>query len=73
MLQVALLEWTDDLEVFILKGYGKSLNYRMGVPLLEDIVQSMEQAINAKEGIINLCFSYCLPTRMIPQIFIFYF
>ncbi|KAK9186679.1 hypothetical protein WN944_018067 [Citrus x changshan-huyou] len=49
--EVALLEWTDDLEVFILKGYGKSLNYRMGVPLLEDIVQSMEQAIKAKEGI----------------------
>ncbi|KAL9418653.1 hypothetical protein AB3S75_036578 [Citrus x aurantiifolia] len=47
--EVALLEWTDDLEVFILKGYGKSLNYRMGVPLLEDIVQSMEQAITAKE------------------------
>lgn len=47
--EVALLEWTDDLEVFILKGYGKSLNYRMGVPLLEDIVQSMEQAIKAKE------------------------
>ncbi|XP_048326107.1 uncharacterized protein LOC107413891 isoform X1 [Ziziphus jujuba] len=47
--EVALLEWTDDLEVFILKGYGKSLNYRMGVPLLEDVVQSMEQAIQAKE------------------------
>lgn len=45
-----MLEWTDDLEVFILKGYGKSLNYRMGVPLLEDVVQSMEQAIQAKEG-----------------------
>lgn len=73
MLQVALLEWTDDLEVFILKGYGKSLNYRMGVPLLEDIVQSMEQAIKAKEGIINLCFSCCLPTRMIPQFLFFTF
>ncbi|KAG8647446.1 hypothetical protein MANES_09G077219v8 [Manihot esculenta] len=36
--EVALLEWTDDLEVFILKGYGKSINYRMGVPLLEDVV-----------------------------------
>jgi len=45
-----LLEWTDDLEMFILKGYGKSLNYRMGVPLLEDVFQSMEQAIIAKEG-----------------------
>lgn len=45
-----MLEWTDDLEVFILKGYGKSLNYRMGVPLLEDVVQSMEHAIQAKEG-----------------------
>lgn len=50
--QVALLEWTDDVEVFILKGYGNSLNYKMGVPLLEDIVQSMEQAIKAKEGIL---------------------
>ncbi|KAL5568826.1 hypothetical protein UlMin_025401 [Ulmus minor] len=47
--EVALLEWTDDLEVFILKGYGKSINYRMGVPLLEDVVQSMEQAIQARE------------------------
>lgn len=50
ILQIALLEWTDDLEVFVLKGYGKSLNYRMGVPLLEDILQSMEQAIVAREG-----------------------
>ncbi|XP_043813226.1 uncharacterized protein LOC110617027 [Manihot esculenta] len=49
--QVALLEWTDDLEVFILKGYGKSINYRMGVPLLEDVVQSMEQASKAHEGL----------------------
>lgn len=48
-LEIALLEWTDDLEVFVLKGYGKSLNYRMGVPLIEDILQSMEQAITAKE------------------------
>ncbi|KAF8397220.1 hypothetical protein HHK36_016128 [Tetracentron sinense] len=47
--EVALLEWTDDLELFILKGYGNSLNYRMGVPLLQDVVQSMEQAIKAKE------------------------
>ncbi|KAG8501384.1 hypothetical protein CXB51_003469 [Gossypium anomalum] len=47
--EVALLEWTDDLEVFMLKGYGKSLNYRMGVPLLKDIIQSMDQAIKAKE------------------------
>ncbi|PON51400.1 Histidine acid phosphatase [Parasponia andersonii] len=47
--EVAMLEWTDDLEVFILKGYGKSINYRMGVPLLEDVLQSMEQAIRAKE------------------------
>ncbi|KAA8534029.1 hypothetical protein F0562_031546 [Nyssa sinensis] len=47
--EVSLLEWTDDLESFVLKGYGNSLNYRMGVPLLEDVVQSMEEAINAKE------------------------
>ncbi|XP_057476484.1 LOW QUALITY PROTEIN: uncharacterized protein LOC130764326 [Actinidia eriantha] len=47
--EVVLLEWTDDLELFILKGYGNALNYRMGVPLLQDIVQSMEQAIKAKE------------------------
>ncbi|CAI0377959.1 unnamed protein product [Linum tenue] len=47
--EVELLEWTDDLEVFLLKGYGNSINYKMGVPLLEDIVQSMEQAIKSHE------------------------
>ncbi|ERM97290.1 multiple inositol polyphosphate phosphatase 1 [Amborella trichopoda] len=47
--EVALLEWTDDLEIFILKGYGESLNYRIGVPLLKDIFDSMEQAIVARE------------------------
>ncbi|KAI3427842.1 uncharacterized protein J3R85_009075 [Psidium guajava] len=47
--EIALLEWTDDLEVFILKGYGKALNFRMGVPLLKDVVQSMEEAIQANE------------------------
>ncbi|KAI5407694.1 hypothetical protein KIW84_053807, partial [Lathyrus oleraceus] len=47
--EITLLEWTDDLEMYILKGYGKSINYRMGMPLLEDVVQSMEQAIMAKE------------------------
>ena len=51
-----MLEWTDDLEVFILKGYGNSLNYRMGVPLLKDVVQSMDQAIKDKEGNITMRF-----------------
>lgn len=40
----------DDLEGFLLNGYGKSVNYRMGRPLLHDVVQSIEQAIVAKEG-----------------------
>jgi hypothetical protein len=47
------MEWTDDLELFILKGNGKSLNYQMGVPLLEDVLQAMEQAIKAQEGNID--------------------
>ncbi|XP_023731145.1 uncharacterized protein LOC111878897 isoform X1 [Lactuca sativa] len=47
--EVSLLEWTDDLEMFIVKGYGNALNYRMGVPLLQDVILSMEQAIKAKE------------------------
>ncbi|KAL7229211.1 hypothetical protein ACSBR2_007836 [Camellia fascicularis] len=47
--EVVLLEWTDDLELFILKGYGNALNYQMGVPLLEDVVRFAEQAIMAKE------------------------
>ncbi|XP_074382732.1 uncharacterized protein LOC141724472 isoform X3 [Apium graveolens] len=47
--KVSLLEWTDDLELFMLKGYGNALNYRMGVPLLEDVIESMEQAIKAKD------------------------
>lgn len=41
------------MELFTLKGYGNALNYQMGVPLLEDVVQSMEQAIKAKEGLLN--------------------
>uniref|UniRef100_A0A0E0KKQ9 Multiple inositol polyphosphate phosphatase 1 n=1 Tax=Oryza punctata TaxID=4537 RepID=A0A0E0KKQ9_ORYPU len=47
--EVYFLEWTDDLEGFVLKGYGESINYRMGLPLLKDVVQSMEEAIIAKE------------------------
>ncbi|MQL83481.1 hypothetical protein Taro_015973 [Colocasia esculenta] len=47
--EVSLLEWTDDLEGFILKGYGQAVNYRMGIPLLQDVFQSMEEAIVAKE------------------------
>ncbi|XP_047316178.1 multiple inositol polyphosphate phosphatase 1 isoform X1 [Impatiens glandulifera] len=47
--EVKLLEWTDDLEMFILKGYGNATNYRMGLPLLNDVIQSMEQAIKDKE------------------------
>ncbi|KAK9683440.1 hypothetical protein RND81_10G141600 [Saponaria officinalis] len=49
--EIALLEWTDDLEGFILKGYGKSVNYRMGLPLLKDVVESMEVAIRANEDL----------------------
>ncbi|XP_049936268.1 uncharacterized protein LOC116263272 isoform X1 [Nymphaea colorata] len=48
--EVLLLEWTDDLEMFILKGYGKSINYRMGLPLLRDVLQSMEKAVFARES-----------------------
>ncbi|CAL4945107.1 unnamed protein product [Urochloa decumbens] len=47
--EVYFLEWTDDLEGFVLKGYGESINYRMGLPLLKDVVQSMEEAIIANE------------------------
>ncbi|GJM97056.1 hypothetical protein PR202_ga13954 [Eleusine coracana subsp. coracana] len=47
--EVYFLEWTDDLEGFVLKGYGESINYRMGLPLLKDVVQSIEEAIVAKE------------------------
>ncbi|XP_021769229.1 multiple inositol polyphosphate phosphatase 1-like isoform X2 [Chenopodium quinoa] len=49
--ELALLEWTDDLEAFVLKGYGKSVNYRMGLPLLKDVVESMELAIKANEAL----------------------
>jgi len=47
--EVHFLEWADDLEGFVLKGYGESINYKMGLPLLKDVVQSMEAAIIAKE------------------------
>ncbi|KAL8171008.1 hypothetical protein V2J09_022812 [Rumex salicifolius] len=47
--QVELLEWTDDIELFVLKGLGNSVNYDMGVPLLNDVFESMESAIKANE------------------------
>ncbi|KAF3334644.1 multiple inositol polyphosphate phosphatase 1 isoform X1 [Carex littledalei] len=47
--EILLLEWTDDLEFFLLKGYGKSINYWMGVPLLRNIFQTMQEAIRANE------------------------
>lgn len=59
-IQVLLLEWTDDLEGFKLKGYGKAVNYRMGVPLLHDVIQSIEKAIAAKEGIYLPFTVHCL-------------
>ncbi|CAM6026504.1 unnamed protein product [Sphagnum balticum] len=43
--EIELLEWADDLQMHHLKGYGETLNYRMGVPLLEDVVQSMDRAM----------------------------
>ncbi|GLJ37451.1 hypothetical protein SUGI_0760910 [Cryptomeria japonica] len=45
--EVELLEWADDIALHHLKGYGESLNYRMGVPLLQNVVKSMEQVILA--------------------------
>uniref|UniRef100_A0A9I9CD62 Uncharacterized protein n=1 Tax=Cucumis melo TaxID=3656 RepID=A0A9I9CD62_CUCME len=35
----------------MLKGYGNSLNYRMGVHLLKDVFEYMKNAIKAKQGI----------------------
>lgn len=48
--EVELLEWADDLEVHRLKGYGESINYRMGIPLLTNVLSSMERAIVASKG-----------------------
>ncbi|KAL2650155.1 hypothetical protein R1flu_018283 [Riccia fluitans] len=48
--EVELLEWADDLQAHHLKGYGEAINYKMGVPLLEDVVSSMDRAIAASEA-----------------------
>ncbi|XP_051205604.1 uncharacterized protein [Lolium perenne] len=47
--KVYLLEGTDDLEGFVVKGYGESISYKMRLPLLKDGVQLMKDAIIAKE------------------------
>ena len=49
--QVALLEWTGDVEMFMLNGYGNSLNYKIGVNLMEDVFESMKNAIKARQAI----------------------
>jgi multiple inositol-polyphosphate phosphatase/2,3-bisphosphoglycerate 3-phosphatase len=48
--EIELLEWADDLEMFHLKGYGETINYRMGIPLLDDVVQSMDRAMLADQS-----------------------
>ncbi|BBM96911.1 multiple inositol-polyphosphate phosphatase / 2,3-bisphosphoglycerate 3-phosphatase [Marchantia polymorpha subsp. ruderalis] len=48
--EVELLEWADDVQAHHLKGYGEAINYQMGVPLLEDVVSSMDQSIAADKG-----------------------
>jgi multiple inositol-polyphosphate phosphatase/2,3-bisphosphoglycerate 3-phosphatase len=47
--EIELLEWADDLEMHHLKGYGETINYRMGIPLLDDIMKSMERAMAADQ------------------------
>lgn len=44
----------------MLKGYGKSVNYRMGLPLLKDVVESMELAVKSNEGIKTMGFVFLL-------------
>jgi hypothetical protein len=58
--QVELLEWADDLEMQYLKCYGATINYRMGVPLLDDVVQSMERAmsVDSKFSLSLECMEY---------------
>lgn len=48
--EVELLEWADDLGMHHLKGYGEKINYRMGVPLLDDIVKSIDRAMAADQS-----------------------
>nr|USJ75256.1 PHY1 [Pteris vittata] len=48
--EVEMLEWADDLEVHKLKGYGESINYRMGIPLLTNVLESMERVIAASKA-----------------------
>lgn len=52
-IQVELLEWADDFQAHHLKGYGEAINYRMGIPLLQDVLSTMERAISASEGDID--------------------
>lgn len=48
--EVELLEWADDILLHHLKGYGESINYRMGVRLLMNVFECMERAISGSEG-----------------------
>lgn len=46
---VELLEWLDDVEMFQTKGYGDTINYRMGAHLLRDVVDAMHAAVGRSE------------------------
>eukprot|EP00850_Spirogloea_muscicola_P015719 SM000123S25831 [mRNA] locus=s123:106895:113303:+ [translate_table: standard] len=48
--EAAVLEWADDVELHLLKGYGAVVNYRMGVALLRDMVKAMDDAVAADQS-----------------------
>jgi hypothetical protein len=74
--QIKLLVWADDLQMHHLKGYGDILNYHMRVPLLKDVVQSMDRAMATLKGVslfLNfqpLGASYCLERKNSTEKFI---
>lgn len=53
--EIMSLEWADDFVMFNVKGYGHTINYEMGISLLEDVILSMELSIKdqLKVGVAN--------------------
>ncbi|CAI6010415.1 unnamed protein product [Closterium sp. NIES-65] len=41
---LAVLEWIDDVDTFMQKGYGREINYHMGLNLLQELSERMVNA-----------------------------
>ena len=55
-----MLEWLDDVDLYVRRGGGSTINYQIFQPLLLDLVRSLQAAVDRSEGpFMRLLFAHC--------------